>query len=58
MGEGENIFQSIMLLAFKMSFLRKRKQVSLHLLLRRPSLQVRIHKNEQSWGQEERKYYF
>lgn len=55
MGEGESVFQSILVVAFKISFLRKRKQIGLQLLLRRPCVWVRIHRDEQSWGQEERK---
>lgn len=52
MSKGESGFQSILVVAFKISFLRKRKQMSLQLLPRRPSMQVQIHRDKQNCGQE------
>lgn len=54
-GEKESIFQSILAVGFNISFLRRRKQRSLQLLLRRPSRQGQIHRDEQSWVLEGKK---
>lgn len=45
-------------LSIPLGMKRKRKQISLQLLLRRPSIQVQIHRDEKNCGQERRKEIF